>query len=131
VKLREAAHVVDVRMRADDGAQLQIMPAQNFQDAVHFITGIHYDCLFCGGIAEDRAVALQHADRDDFVDQFFRHRRLIIAALFGYIVEVAIWRDLSSRAKSRAFCFPLVFRARDAVRGICSAFAASLTRFPR
>src|ERR1700722_17307792 len=99
-----------MRMRAYDCAELQIMPAQNFEDAVHFIAGIHDDCFFSSGIAEDRAIALQHPDRDDFVDQFFRHRTLSIAALFEHTVKLALWLDLSSRAKSRPFCFPLVLR---------------------
>ena len=69
----EAADVVNVRVRADYCANFQIVAAENFEDSLGFVAGVHHDGFAGGGVAQDRAVALQHADGNHFVDQFFRH----------------------------------------------------------
>ena len=51
VKRGEAADVIDMRVRADDGADFQIMLAENFQDAANFVAGIDDDGFMRGRIA--------------------------------------------------------------------------------
>jgi hypothetical protein len=71
---RQAADVVDVRVSADDGANFQIMPPQNGQDAVGVVAGIDHNPFASNRIAQNRAVALQHAYRDYFVNEVRGHR---------------------------------------------------------
>ncbi len=70
--------MIDVGMRADDGARFQTMPPQNLQNAINFIAGIDDEGFARFRIAEDRAIALQETDRDDFVDELLggHHRRV-------------------------------------------------------
>jgi hypothetical protein len=77
VQSGEAADVVNMRMRADDGVNLQFVLAQYLRNALDFIAGVHNDRLTGRGIAQDRAIALQHPDGDHFMDQFLCHRRLV------------------------------------------------------
>ena len=74
MKCGETADVIDVRVRADDREDLQPMAAENLEDAFDIIARVHDDGLAGGGIAQDRAVALQHADGNHFVDELFGHR---------------------------------------------------------
>ena len=69
----EASHVVNVRVRADDGADLEIVAREDFENALNFIPRVHHDGFVAGGIAQNGAVALQQADGDDFVNELFRH----------------------------------------------------------
>ena len=41
---------------------------EDFQNALDFVAGVDHHGLAGGFVAEDRAVALQHADRKDLVD---------------------------------------------------------------
>ena len=74
VKPRKPSHVVDMRMRADNCAHLQIMPPQDFQNAFHFVARVHHDRFARRGIAQYRTVTMQHPHWNYFVNQFFRHR---------------------------------------------------------
>ncbi len=69
----EAAYVVDVRVGADDGADFQVVAREDFEDALDFVAGIDDQGFMRFGIAHDRAVALEHANGEDFVDQAFGH----------------------------------------------------------
>jgi hypothetical protein len=58
----QTADVVDVRVRADDCLDREPMAADEIHNAADFISGIEYERFACGWIADDRAVALKHAD---------------------------------------------------------------------
>ena len=74
---REASDVINVRVRAHNRAHVQPVFAQNFQDAFDLVAGIHDDCITRFRVAKDRAIALQHPHRDNFVNQFFAHAESI------------------------------------------------------
>jgi len=69
VKSLQAADVVDVRVRADDSLYREFVAAEQVHDAVNFIAGIEDDSFARDGIADDRAVALQQADRNREVQE--------------------------------------------------------------
>jgi len=71
VKLREAADMVDVRMRADYGFHLEFVAPEKAENAFDFISGIDDDALQSVRIANDGAVALQEAYRDLEVDHLW------------------------------------------------------------
>ena len=70
---REASHVINVRVCAHNRPHVQLLLAQNLQDALDFVAGIHDDRITRLRIAQDRAIALQHPYRNNFVNQFFAH----------------------------------------------------------
>jgi len=74
VKLGQSTNMIDMSMGADNGANLQAMLPKNFLDTLDFIARVHDDCFTRHEIAQNRAIALQHPDRNDFVNQFLRHR---------------------------------------------------------
>jgi len=61
--------MIDVRVRADDRQNLQLMAPQNLEDAIDFIARIDNDRFFRCFVSKHRAVALQDAHRQDFVYQ--------------------------------------------------------------
>jgi tRNA-modifying protein YgfZ len=69
----EAADVVNMRVRADDRANFQIMAAESFEDALGLVARVHNDGFARYRIAENRAVAFQQADGNDFVDEVCGH----------------------------------------------------------
>lgn len=71
--LAQASDVVDMRVRADDGLHGEGVLRQDLQNPIGFIPGIDNEGFSRLRIADDRAIALQHADRQDFVDDFFVH----------------------------------------------------------
>lgn len=73
----KAAHVVNVCVRAYNCADLELMPAQKIQDALHFISWIHDNRFARGSVAQYRTIALQQPDRNHFMDEFPRHRDLV------------------------------------------------------
>jgi hypothetical protein len=73
MKFSKAADMVDMSVRADDGADLQPMATNDREDSFHFVARVHDDGFPCRRIAQDRAVALKHADRNYFVNEFLRH----------------------------------------------------------
>lgn len=60
--------MIDVRVSAHDCEYLQLVALEDFDDALDFVAGVHDDCFARFGIAENRAVALQHADGNYFVN---------------------------------------------------------------
>lgn len=67
----QAADVVDVRVCADDRANLQFVVADDFEDAIDLVARVDDDGFARLWVAKDRAIALQHADGNDFVNEFF------------------------------------------------------------
>jgi hypothetical protein len=47
-----------------------MMALDDFQDSAGIVTGIDHDGFAGLRIADDVAIALQHADREDFVNEF-------------------------------------------------------------
>ena len=70
VELGEAADVVDVSVGADDGLDVELVATEKTEDAFDFIAGIDDDGFQGAGVADDGAVALEHADGDLEVDHF-------------------------------------------------------------
>ena len=68
VELGQAADVVDVGVGADDGFCGKAVATEELEDAADFVTGIDDDGLARNGIADDGAIALQHADRNGDLD---------------------------------------------------------------
>src|SRR5439155_3536722 len=64
----DAAHVVDVGVRGDDVFGAQVVPDEDFLDALDIVAGVDHHGVSRGFVADNRAVALEHSDRDDFVD---------------------------------------------------------------
>ena len=75
VERGESADVVDMSVSADDGADLEFVAANDFQDAIDLVARIDHYGVAGGWITENRAVALQQADRNHFVNEFFEHAR--------------------------------------------------------
>ena len=68
LQLVRAADVIDVRVRDDDGFHAQPVPRENLEDLGDVVAGIDHDGLARLLVAEDRAVALQHANRQNLVN---------------------------------------------------------------
>jgi hypothetical protein len=71
---RQAADVVDVRVSADDGANFQIIAAAEWPGCGRCRRRIDHNPFASNRIAQNRAVALQHAYRDYFVNEVRGHR---------------------------------------------------------
>ena len=71
VHAAQSDDVIDVRMREDDGRDLQMVPLDYVQNFAGIVSGIDHDGFAGLRIADNVAVALQHADRKNFVDEFF------------------------------------------------------------
>jgi hypothetical protein len=63
--------VIDVRVRHHDGHDFEVVPLDHFQNAGGIVAGIDDDRFPRPGVTDNMAIALQHADRKDFVNQFF------------------------------------------------------------
>jgi len=74
VKPSQSTNMIDMSMGADNGADLQAVLPENLLDTPDFVAWVHDDCFVRYGIAQNRAIALQHSDRNDFMNQFLRHR---------------------------------------------------------
>ena len=66
-------HMVDVSMSNDDLLYLQVMLADKRENALDLIAGIDHHGLVRGLVSNDGTVALQRANRKDFVD----HRKAL------------------------------------------------------
>jgi hypothetical protein len=55
-------------VRAHDGLDGQRVLGQQLQNSPGFVAWIDYQRFACFGIADDRTIALQHADWQDFVN---------------------------------------------------------------
>ena len=62
-----AADVIDMRMRDHDGFHMQAVPLEHGFDARQVVARIDHHRVARLLIAENRAVALQHAHRQDFM----------------------------------------------------------------
>jgi hypothetical protein len=69
VELAQAADMIDVRVSTDNGFDGKLVAAKEVEDAMDFVAGIHYERFTRDGVADDRAIALQHAHRNRDVDQ--------------------------------------------------------------
>src|SRR5246127_1193912 len=70
VKLGEAADMANVGVSADDGLNVEFVPAEKIEDALDLITRVD-DNRFAGDrIADDGTVALKHAHRQLDIDHF-------------------------------------------------------------
>jgi hypothetical protein len=72
-KFAEAANVVDVSMSADDSFDSQPMAAEEFKDAGDFVARIDHKRFTGDGVTDDRAIALEHSDRNGDVDESLRN----------------------------------------------------------
>jgi hypothetical protein len=94
--------VVNVGVGADDGLDLKLVSAEEAEDAFHFVAGVNNDGFVSLRIANDRAVALKHANREleinhlrvSRVGQAVRwvnviHGKSIPSAIGGIIVVVS------------------------------------------
>ena len=77
-QLHRSADVVDVGVRDDDLFDLQIMFADEREHVVDVVAGIDDHRFARGFVADDRAVALQRAYGEDFVDHRFVDHGFIV-----------------------------------------------------
>src|SRR5579872_1908845 len=70
-QLHRSAHVVDVSMRDHDLLDLEVMFGDNGNDIFDVIARIDHHRFARGVISDDRAVALQRPNRENFVDHYF------------------------------------------------------------
>jgi len=68
-KLAEAADVINVGMRADDGFNGQAVAAEKFEDAGDFVAGVDDESFAAGRVADDGAITLQHSYGNGDVDE--------------------------------------------------------------
>src|SRR5271167_388845 len=64
--------MIDVSMGADDGFDRQLVPAEELQNPSDFVTRINHKGFAGDWVSDDRAIALEHADRNGDVDQSLR-----------------------------------------------------------
>lgn len=62
VEFLQAADVINVRVRADDGFHFKLVAADEVHNAADFIARVEHDRFARYGVADNRAIALQHAD---------------------------------------------------------------------
>ena len=87
-----AADVIDVGVGDHNGGHGELVPGKDFQDAVNFVAGIDHHGLARGFVAENRTVALQHADRKDLVD----HKASILTNMGEILTALMRWVHISS-----------------------------------
>jgi hypothetical protein len=68
LQLRGAADVIDMCVRDDDGFDAQRVAPEDFQDLGDVVAGIDNDGCVRLLVAEDGAVALEHSDRQNFMN---------------------------------------------------------------
>ena len=78
-----SADVVDVSVGDDDLFDLEIMLADQGEDVIDIIARIDDHSFVSDLVADDRAVALQRADGEDFVDHAFIVARIVEKAVWG------------------------------------------------
>jgi len=97
VKFLQAADVVNVGVRADDGFYGESVAAEDVHDAVDFVAGVEDDGFPRDGIADDGAIALQQADRNSEVQHALAVLNNIRSAIFctasiRHVVSIAFAR---------------------------------------
>ncbi len=70
-ELRGAADVIDMGVGDDDRLHAQRMLLQNRENVVDVVAGVDHQRFARLLVAEDRAIALQHANGQDFVDHMW------------------------------------------------------------
>ena len=63
-----AANVIDVRVRDDDGFDGEPVALHDFENLGNVVAGIDHDSVARLLVAEDGAVAFEHAHTQDLVD---------------------------------------------------------------
>jgi hypothetical protein len=74
VERGESSDVVDVRMSANDGANFQVVPFKDAENALDIVSRVDHDSFVRDRVAQNRTVALQHAYRYYFVNEVRGHR---------------------------------------------------------
>src|SRR5207245_6908103 len=72
MKLAKAAEVINMSGSADDGFHIELVAADEVQNARHFVARINNQGFASDGVPNDGAVALQQSHRDGDVDQSLR-----------------------------------------------------------
>ncbi|MNI68754.1 hypothetical protein D3C73_1244650 [compost metagenome] len=99
LQLAGGQEVIEVRMGVNDADHLQAQGIEPSEDQFVIATRVDHDGLFGDRVADDRAVALQRADREGFADQ----RR------FGSVHGCSWkkWMAYSRTARRHRRCHPL------------------------
>ncbi len=74
VQLLQASDMIDVGVRAHDEAHGKGMSRQGLEDAIDVVARIEHQSFARFRIAQNRAVALQPADGQHFVNHLLGHR---------------------------------------------------------
>ena len=69
MKFTQAADVIDVRVCANDGFDDEAMTSDEVENTRDLVTRVNDQSFTRGRVTDNRAVTLQHADRDGDVDQ--------------------------------------------------------------
>ncbi len=70
-QFHRTAHMIDMGMGDDDVLDLQVMLAKQCEDVVNVVAGVDDHRFPSGLIANNRAIAVQRADREDLMDHAF------------------------------------------------------------
>src|ERR1700688_3441337 len=93
----QSDHMIDVRMRHHDCCNFQMMSLDHFQDTRRVVARIDDDCFAGLWISDDMAIALQHADGKDFVNESW---------WFPHVVQYSIgWLAGSSSSHQQRYSF--------------------------
>jgi hypothetical protein len=114
VERGESSYVVDVGVSADDGANLQAVAFQDAEDALDIVSRVDDDSFVRDCVAQNRAVALQQAYRDYFVDEVRGHRgpkyssrEFVVGDLWGEIrSKLGLWATGLKERRSRSLTHP-------------------------
>ena len=66
----ESSHVIDMRVRDNDCGYTQLVATDDVEDPLGVVPGINNQSLVRFWIADNMAIALQHSNRENFVDEF-------------------------------------------------------------
>jgi len=69
VELAQAADVVNVRMRANDGFDGEAAPSEKVENALDLIARVYHESFARERVANDRTIALKYADGNGDVNQ--------------------------------------------------------------
>jgi uncharacterized membrane protein len=86
-----APDMVDVRMRDHNRLNLQTVTVNDFEHLRDIVSGIHHQPLPAFFVAKHRAVALQHAHRQNLVD----HKRSILNRMIDVPKGIVLWLHLA------------------------------------
>ncbi len=90
-----AADMIDVRVSDYDGLHRQAVPPDHCPAPANLVAGIHHQGLARRLVAEDRAVALQRAHRQDLMD----HTPIVYSKAMSDVLTIIMrWLHISSMA---------------------------------